>query len=93
MGKELKRTETAQELLNRSKQAELDERTMLEAMETKSTRLQLLIKPSTKKKLEALHIVEGRSVNDIINGLIEEYVTSNAESIADVIALIERSRK
>lgn len=41
-------------------------------IETKSKRLQLLIKPSTANKLKAKAEQEKRSVNDIINSILEE---------------------
>ena len=41
-------------------------------IETKSKRLQLLTKPSTAEKLRAKAQREGRSVNDIVNTILEE---------------------
>ena len=40
-------------------------------IETKSKRLQLLTKPSTAEKLRAKAQREGRSVNDIVNTILE----------------------
>ena len=41
-------------------------------IENKSKRLQLLTKPSTAEKLKAKATREGRSVNDIINTILED---------------------
>ena len=41
-------------------------------IENKSKRLQLLTKPSTAEKLKAKAQREGRSVNDIVNTILEE---------------------
>lgn len=41
-------------------------------MESKSKRLQLLIRPSTAEKLKARAGAEGTSVNDLINTILEE---------------------
>lgn len=41
-------------------------------IENKSKRLQLLVKPSTVEKLRAKAQREGRSVNDIVNTILEE---------------------
>lgn len=53
-----------------------------EDKETKSIRLNLLIKPSTKKDLEKLATVDRTSINDLINRALEEYITTRAEDIA-----------
>ena len=41
-------------------------------IENKSKRLQLLVKPSTAEKLRAKAQREGRSVNDIVNTILED---------------------
>ncbi len=41
-------------------------------IENKSKRLQLLTKPSTAEKLRAKAQREGRSVNDIVNSILED---------------------
>lgn len=43
-------------------------------IETKSKRVQLLVKPSTVEKLRARAKAEGRSLNDLINSILEENV-------------------
>lgn len=43
-------------------------------IETKSKRVQLLMKPSTVEKLRARAKAEGRSLNDLINTILEETV-------------------
>lgn len=43
-------------------------------IETKSKRVQLLMKPSTVAKLRARATAEGRSLNDLINSILEETV-------------------
>ena len=43
-----------------------------EQPETKSRRLQLLIKPSTAEKLKRIATRAGTSVNDLINSILEE---------------------
>lgn len=43
-------------------------------VETKSKRVQLLVKPSTVEKLRARATAEGRSLNDLINSILEENV-------------------
>lgn len=53
-----------------------------EDKETKSVRLNLLIKPSTKKDLEKLATVDRTSINDLINRALEEYITTRAEDVA-----------
>lgn len=50
-------------------------------IENKSKRLQLLTKPSTAEKLRAKAQREGRSVNDIVNTILEEALR---EDIADL---------
>lgn len=42
--------------------------------ETKSKRVQLLMKPSTVAKLRARATAEGRSFNDLVNTILEENV-------------------
>ena len=44
-------------------------------IETKSERLQLLITPSTKKLLQKRAETEGKSVNQICNDAIADYLT------------------
>ena len=41
--------------------------------EYKTERMQLLIKPSTKRDLKAIAAEEGTSVNDLVNKILEEY--------------------
>lgn len=53
-----------------------------EDKETKSVRLNLLIKPSTKKDLEKIATINRTSINDLINRALEEYITTKAEDIA-----------
>lgn len=55
--------------------------TVTEDKETKSIRLNLLIKPSTKKDLEKLATVDRTSINDLINRALEEYITTRAEDV------------
>ena len=43
-------------------------------VETKSKRVQLLVKPSTVEKLRARAKAEGRSLNDLINSILEESI-------------------
>lgn len=43
-------------------------------VETKSKRVQLLVKPSTVEKLRARATAEGRSLNDLINSILEESI-------------------
>ncbi len=42
--------------------------------ETKSRRMQLLVKPSTAERLEAAAAEEGLSMNELVNRLMEEYL-------------------
>lgn len=42
--------------------------------EKKSTRLQLLIRPSTKDGLRVIATARGQSVNDLINEVLENFV-------------------
>jgi hypothetical protein len=42
--------------------------------ETKSERMQLLVRPSIKKRLKAEAQAQGLSMNDLINNLLEEYI-------------------
>ena len=49
--------------------------------ETKAKRLNLLIRPTIMEALRKIAVVERTSVNDIINKIVEEYVTENADKI------------
>ncbi len=42
--------------------------------ESKSERLQLLIRPTTKKRLKVEAIAQGVSVNDLVSTILEEYL-------------------
>lgn len=42
--------------------------------ENKSERLQLLIRPFAKKELKKLADAQNMSVNDLVNGLLEDYI-------------------
>lgn len=46
--------------------------------ENKTARLELLLKPSTKAGLKAAAKAEGRSVNDIVNRICEDYLNRRA---------------
>ena len=50
--------------------------------ETKSKRLNLLIKPSTYDSLDKIAYARRESVNGIINGLIEKYIEENASDVS-----------
>ena len=45
-----------------------------EYIETKSKRLQLLIKPSTHEKLKSIADQKNISVNELINKILENYI-------------------
>lgn len=42
--------------------------------ETKSVRLQLLVRPATKEAIKDLAAAQGLSMNDLINSILEEYI-------------------
>lgn len=42
--------------------------------ESKSERLQLLIRPTTKKRLKVEAIAQGVSVNDLVSTILEDYL-------------------
>lgn len=48
---------------------------------TKSERLNLLLYPKLKDDLKALAEIEGTSVNDLINKVLEEYTSNHEEKI------------
>ena len=50
--------------------------------ETKSKRLNLLIKPSTYDSLDKIAYARRESVNGIINGLIEKYIEENVSDVS-----------
>ena len=50
--------------------------------ETKSKRLNLLIKPSTYDSLDKIAYARRESVNGIINGLIEKYIEENESDVS-----------
>lgn len=45
--------------------------------ETKSTRLQLLVRPSTKEALKEEAAALGISVNDLANNIFEDYISTS----------------
>ena len=47
-----------------------------EFIETKSKRVQLLVKPSTVEKLKARAKAEERSFNDLVNSILEESINN-----------------
>ncbi len=49
------------------------------APETKSQRLQLLLKPSTKETIKEIAFSKGFSVNELINVILEEYIEKEGE--------------
>lgn len=49
--------------------------------ETKSARLNLLIKPSTKKSLGKLAALDRISTNELINRVLEKYTKLNSKNI------------
>lgn len=46
-----------------------------EYIETKSKRVQLLIKPSTHEKLKSIAIEKNISVNELINNILESHIS------------------
>ena len=46
-------------------------------IETKSKRLQLLIRPSTVESLKAEALKEGKSLNDLVNSILEAHIKEN----------------
>lgn len=49
--------------------------------ETKSYRLNLLLKKSTAESIKKIAYMQQTSVNDTINRLLEEYIAANADSL------------
>lgn len=45
--------------------------------ENKTARLELLLRPSTKEGLKAAAKAEGRTVNDLVNRVLEAYLKGN----------------
>jgi len=52
-----------------------------DAEETKSKRLNLLVKPSVLANFKKIATMEQTSVNDLINTLMESHITDNKERI------------
>ena len=52
-----------------------------EPKETKTKRVNLLFRPSTKKNIEKLAFVNHTSLNDLISTVMEEYVAAHAADI------------
>ena len=50
--------------------------------ETKSVRINLLFRPSTKKNIEKLAFVNHTSTNDFINNVVDAYIAAHADEIA-----------
>lgn len=50
--------------------------------ETKTKRLNLLLKPSLHEKTKKIAYIEQTSVNDLINTILEAYAEENKEAIA-----------
>lgn len=48
-------------------------------IEIKSERINLRIKPSVKKNLEKLAIMEGRNINNLIDHVLGQYIRKNKE--------------
>lgn len=48
--------------------------------ETKSRRLQILIRPGTYERLKRLSESRGQSVNDLINEILEDYLNKQERS-------------
>lgn len=49
--------------------------------EAKSIRLNLLIKPSTKKNIDKIAAVDRISTNELINRVLEKYIANKKEAI------------
>ena len=60
--------------------------------ETKSKRLNLLIKPSTYDSLDKIAYARRESVNGIINGLIEKYIEENASDVSRYNTFFDESK-
>lgn len=50
-------------------------------LEKKTTRVNLLFRPSTKKNIEKLAYLNKTSTNDFINIILDEYIESHKEDI------------
>ena len=49
--------------------------------EKKTTRVNLLFRPSTKKNIEKLAYLRKTSINDFINTVLDEYIEAHKEDI------------
>lgn len=79
--KEIKKRETpAGKLLLKSKDKSKRKKKQKD-FETKSARLNLLIKPGTKKSIGKLATIERISTNELINRVLEKYIKSNSKNI------------
>lgn len=52
-----------------------------EKKEKKTTRVNLLFRPSTKQNIEKLAYLHKTSINDFINTVIDEYIEAHSEEI------------
>lgn len=50
--------------------------------ENKSVRINLLFRPSTKRNIKKLALVNQTSINDLINTVMDEYIAAHADEIA-----------
>lgn len=62
------------------------------ARETKSTRLNLVIKPSTAEQLKKIAAMNQSSVNGIINLVLEDYIEREADTLARYDAVFKGGR-
>ena len=53
-----------------------------EKKETKSVRVNLLFRPSTKTNIEKLAYLKKSSLNDFINTVLDEYISEHEDDIA-----------
>ena len=63
-------------------QPEAEHAPLPDARESRSRRLNLLIKPSTAEALYKIAFVKKTTVNGIINDLAEQFIRENADTLA-----------
>lgn len=79
--KEIKKRETpASKLLLKAKSKSKHKKKQ-KNFETKSARLNLLLKPSTKKTIGKLSTIDRVSTNELINRILEQYVKVRSKDI------------
>lgn len=67
-------------------------RVRIDENEKLSSKFSVAIKPETKRRLEVIAQIDGRSINAIVNQLTEDFCDSRADEIKEFDAFIASMR-